>query len=524
MLRGQSIAFGKGLLLAAGLLMLSLATGASLARANDLFTLDAHPETPGNVVEDPSGNAYIAWAHEASGTPTNVPMFCKIPVGGTCTAPKALPIPEATNDQDDVSGVFPVLGSGSTVYVVAPRYVQNDVIIWTSTNGGESFSGGTVNKAGYSDKSDPSSVLLHGSELLIGANNSGLGFSATTVTGGGGGNFGFLSPGEGGVATSSLGLDPSGNPVEAYWNLSKPYQVFFYRYDGTPPMTNEANWVGPAIVANGYESKLAGGSSGLFLVSQDYPAGGSEPTVLELRKYGGTSFGAPIVLANDASVDLFDGGAIAESPGGRLDVAWPGTRGTDQARVMRLFSSSNGGASFTETDIAHLGSGYADMNNAQLAVGDSGQGWLTYSDAAGLQVADLTPIAPAPAPAPAAPKTYTGLTRTITKVVGGNLLTLTVPKSCLASAQPFYVGVGKKARHKVAKSLRSKLKVVKVTFSFDGKKLKTLKKKPFRYLVRPGPLAAGGKHTITARVTAIITKHGHKKTVVRTLKGQITIC
>jgi hypothetical protein len=111
-------------------------------------------------------------------------------------------------------------------------------------------------------------------------------------------------------------------------------------------------------------------------------------------------------------------------------------------------------------------------------------------------------------------------TQTTTSAVGGNLLTLTVPKLCLAPDQPFYIGVGKKARHKVARSL----KVAKVTFFFDGKKLKTLKKKPFRYLVSPGQLAGGGTHTVSARVTAIVDKHGHVTTVVRTLKGQISIC
>jgi hypothetical protein len=523
--RGESVGISsRCLVLMLCVLLLALAALAPLARANDRFTLDAHAETPGNVIEDGAGNGYVAWTHEPSDpTLPNVPMFCKIPVGGSCTNPITLSIPGAVDDTESVSGVFPVFGSGSTVYVVAPRYVKDDVVIWTSTNGGESFNAGTVNAGGYSGKTNPSSVLLHGSELLIGADNAGLGFSETPAAGGPGHGFSFESPGVGGVAGSSLAVDSSGNPVEAYWNLSNPYEVLFYRYKGTGHVYEEANWAGPTSVAAGYESKLAGGASGLFLVSQDYPGGGTEPTTLDVRRYAGTSFGPPVALAHDSSVDLFAGGAIAEAPSGLLAVAWP----SFDPGVMRLFTSSNGGASFSESEIAHLGSAYSDMNNAQLAIGDNGQGWLTYSDAAGLQVADLTPI-PAAAPISGGsgktPKVFSGPTRTITKVVGGNLLTLTVPKACVASDQPFYVGVGKKARHKVAKSLRSKMKVVKVTFSFDGKKLKTLKKKPFRYLVHPGALAAGGKHTITARVTAVVKRHGKSKRVVRTLTGQISIC
>jgi hypothetical protein len=536
MRRGQAgfVAMVGAAICAAALLLFAFA--APLAAANDLFTLAPATETPGRVVEDAAGNAYVDWVVEGgSASAPNQPMFCKIAPGGTCTHPIALTIPGATKSTESVSGAFPVLGAGSTVYVVAPRYVQNDVIVWTSTNGGESFNAGTENKGGYPSKTDPASVLLRkGNEFVIGAFNAGVGFGSVPAAGGSGENLSFASPGLGGVATASLGLDSSENPVEAYWNLSSPYEVFFYNYKGTGVFQTETNWSGPTAVADGYESKLAGGPGGLYLVSQDYPAGGSEPTQVDVRKYSGTTFGPAVPLANDQTVDLFDGGAIAEAPNGLLAVAWPELTSSGSPSAMRLWVSSNGGASFSESVVAHLGSGYEDMDNAQMAIGSNGQGWLTYVDAAGLQVADLTPLPavvpivapPAPPAVPKAttPATYSGKTLTIEQAVGGNLLTLTVPKECLAPSQPFYIGVGKKARHRIAKSLRSTLKVVKVTFSFDGKKLKTLKKKPFRYLVRPDALAAGSKHTVTARVTAIVIKHGQKKKVVRVLEGQVTIC
>jgi hypothetical protein len=503
------------------------ATMTSAANANDLFTLDLQPTSPGRVIEDSAGNAYLTWTHRSSGTNTpGSPMFCKIPPGGaSCPNPIALSIPGATSSIDEVSGVFPVLGAGSTVYVVAPRYVRDDVVIWTSTNGGESFNAGTLNAKGYSNKTDPSNILLSGSNLLISGSNAGLGFSTTPAAGGSGANFSFASPGSGGVAGSSMGLDGSGNPVEAYWTLSNPYAVEFYRYKGAGSLDEEGNWEGPSLVTNGDESKLVGGgASGLFLVSEDYAAGSNEPNVLDVRKYSGSSFGPPVTLASHTAAGLFEGGAVAESPGGRLAVAWPGTRAADQASVMHLFTSTDGGASFGgATDVAHLSSGYAIGDNAQLALGNGGQGWLTFIDSNGLHVADLNPIA-APAPTPQTPPTYKGKTHTITTSVDGNLLTLKVPGSCLQSAQPFYVGVGKKARHRVAKAVRAKLKVVKVSFFFDGKKLKTLKKKPFRLLIKPGPLTPGKKYLVKSRVTALARKHGHTKRVVRTLKGEVSIC
>ncbi|MFI5027668.1 MAG: hypothetical protein ACHQCF_01640 [Solirubrobacterales bacterium] len=510
----------KALPLTAALAIAAMLGLAAPAAANDLFTLDPQATSTGRLVEDAAGNAYVTWTRKSSSALPDSPMFCKIPPGGQCTSPKGLPIPGAVDGTDAVAGVFPVLGPGSTVYAVAPRYVHDDVVIWTSENGGQSFNTGTVIGSAYSNKSDPTDVLRAAGNLLIGAFNPGLGFSTTTAGGPVGSNLDFASL-SGTVEGSSLGLQGSENLVEAYWTLSEPDSMFFYRYKNAGSPTLESSWEGPTPIGNGYETKLAGGSSGLFLVSQDY-SGGANPTALDVRRYQGPGFAPPLTLANDSSIDLFAGGAIAQSPGGAVAVAWPGTRGGDQARVMRMFTSTNGGASFgPETDIAHIGGGYALGDNAQLALADSGAGWLTFRDEGGLKMADLNPIAPY---VPPAPPTYKGKEKTFTAPVGDFLLTLRLPQHCLQSRQSFYAGAGKRVRHKVAKALRSKLTLIKAAFSFDGKKLKTLKKKPLKLLIEAGPLASGSKHTVTVRITAIARMHGKKKTVVRTLKGQIAIC
>jgi hypothetical protein len=493
---------------------------AAPASANDRFTLDTQPTSPGHVVVDSTGTAYVTWTHKSASTAPDSVMFCKIPLGGTCTAPKTLPIPGAVDATDEVAGVFPVLGPGTSVYVVAPRYVEDDVVIWTSLDGGQSFNGGTVNPGGYSGKSEPTNVLLPGSSFLIGASNPGLGFSTTPAGGGAGSKLSFESE-VGSIGSSSMGFDGGANLVEAYWTLEgSEYPMFFYRYKGSIPITSESSWEGPIPIGTGYETKLAGGSGGIFLVSQGYPPGSTTPSALQVRRYGGSSFGAPVTLANDSVIDLFAGGAIAESPNGHLAVAWPGTRGGDSAKVMRLFSSADG-SSFVETDVAHIGGAYALGDNAQLALGDSGAGWLTFRDEGGLKMADLNPVAPY---VPPKPPTFKGKEKTISKPVGDFELTLRLPKSCLQPSQPFYAGAGKRVRHKVAKALHSRLKLVKAAFSFDGKKLKTLKKKPLKLLISPGPLPAGSKHTVAVKITAIASKNGEQKKVVRTLKGQISIC
>jgi hypothetical protein len=502
----------RRLLLLAALLTLALAQPAA---ANDLFTLDSAATTPGRVVQDGSGNAYVAWVHEAA---IRQPSFCKIPVGGSCTSPVTLPLPGGTGF-DEVSGAFPVLGPGETVYVVGPRYVRDDVVIWTSTNGGQSFNSGEERESGYSNQTDPTNVLLIGSDFWISAHNAGLGFGRTPLAPAAGGAFKFANPGEGSPAGSSLAYDGA-NVVESFWLFATPYTVGYYRYKGGAP-ESEANWEGPLNVSNGYESKLAGGPGGIFLLSQDY-AGGENPSAINVRKFSGGGFGGPTTLSNDSRVDLYLGGAIAESPaGGRLAVAWPGVRSGDGAFVMRLWTSTDGGASFSQSEVAHIGDAYAIGDNAQLSVGESGQGWLTFRDSGGLHVADLTQIAGPPAPKP---PTYKGPTKVVKKKVDGFLLTLRLPKRCLQQQQPFFAGVGVRARGKLKKKLRGKIHVLKVAFKFDGKKLSVKKKKPFRQLVSPGPLAPGSKHRVVARVTLRLTKHGKSRKVVRVLKGTISIC
>jgi hypothetical protein len=503
------------------------------AGANDLYTLDADAVSDGHLAEDAAGNAYVGWTSDGVGISPEPVRFCKIAPGGACS-PITLPIPGATSLSDSASVAIPVLGPGDTVYVVAPRYGQNDVIFWTSTDGGASFGPGAERNF-YSSKTNPTDAFLVGSNFLIGAYNAGLGFSTAEVPGAGGGNLSFTNPGDGGVGGSSMGLDGT-NPVIAYWNLSDPYQVLFYRYKGAGSITTESSWEGPQLVSNGYEPSLAGGPAGLFMVSQDYSGASGNPDAINLRRLEGTSFGPPRTLAVDASTSLFIGGAIAQSPSGnRLAVAWPGERSGDGARVMRLFSSADGGATFSESHIANLGSAYSIGPNAELTTNDAGSGWLLFSDETGLRLADLTPIAGPPPPVtppskktplPSAPlpPIYKGKSKEVVKEVGAFEIVLRLPQSCLQSRQRFFIGVGKRKRRQLSKKLGGEIRFTKIVFIYDGKKLKVKKKKPFRHLVDPGPMSAGSVHSVKARVTMLLEKGDSEKKIKRTIKGTVRAC
>ncbi|HEY5194506.1 MAG TPA: hypothetical protein VIJ39_11635 [Solirubrobacteraceae bacterium] len=426
--------------LAAGLLGVTfVALLPAAAQANNLFTLDPHAETSGPIVTESSGTGYVAWEHPAtSASEPDVVLFCKIPRGGACTAPITLPLPAGPNEE--IIQPFVVLGrTPGVVYVVGPRYIKEEyTVIWTSTDGGVTFSpsnrvpGGSPGKTGIGDVLlDPNTPSGAGSTedyFGMAGNNPGLafGFTANEIVSGSTA-FEFMHPGEGGVASSTLGyvthtVEDSGTKkpiypeIEAYYNESSPTpEVFFYRYyaKGGNVDGEEKGWEGPIKVTDGYVPRLASGPGGLFMLSTDIAPGESletQPSAIDVRKFNETThtFGEPVQIAKipTSAGTLFNSGDIYENPEtGALYVAQPviDSKGN---YVMRLWESSDGGQTFHgERDIAKIGFAYSEV--PRLAVAADGQGWLTFNDAGGLEVADLnalpTPVPPPPPPPPPPP-------------------------------------------------------------------------------------------------------------------------
>jgi hypothetical protein len=404
------------------------------AHANNLFTLDSQADTGGQIVTESSGTGYVAWDRPATNPATEpeVVLFCKIPRGGTCTDPINLPLPAGTFEE--IVEPFPVLGSHpGVVYVVGPRYLKNDTLIWTSTDGGATFSSAKVGPSpgGYPDKTGVGDVLLDPNTpssagatedyFGIAASNPGLGFGFTAneiVSGTT--SFSFENPGAGGVASSTLGYatdtiedsktkKPVYPEVEAYYNLSNPVEIFFYRYyaKGGNVDGEEKGWEGPIKVSDGYVPRLAGGPAGLFLLSTDLASGEpleAQPSAIDVRKYNEAThtFEAPTFIAKipTSAGTLFNSGEIYENPAtGALYVAQP-VLDSEGNYVMRLWESTDGGQTFHgERNIATIGYAYSEI--PRLAVAADGDGWLTFKDAGGLEVADLSAL-PAPAPTPSA--------------------------------------------------------------------------------------------------------------------------
>ena len=123
------------------------------------------------------------------------------------------------------------------------------------------------------------------------------------------------------------------------------------------------------------------------------------------------------------------------------------------------------------------------------------------------------------------PPDYKGKTRVAdSKKVGNYNLILRLPKQCVQNRQRFFAGVGARKRKALSKKLGGKIRLKKVAFIYDGKKLKVKKRKPFRYLIDPGPLAPKSVHRVKAKVTLILTKGKKEKKIKRTIKGTVRAC
>jgi len=381
--------------------------------------LDPNADSPASLAAGPGGALYLTWLRK--GNPDD-DMFCRIPAGGTCTSPRRLSLPGSTLE-DETDQPFPVVAPNGAVYVVAGRFIRDDVVVWASTNAGTSFGAPMVVPSGsFTNMTDVGDVVLSrttyagesggaNDSFLMATDHVGLGFGLVGASQTSG-TTSFTFPGSKGidlsdVDASSLALDAQGDPVESFVLRTVP-RIGFYRYSGSGPITSPSSWDGPTLVTDGYVARLAGGPAGLFLLSQDRPTIGSGQLDVDIRKYDPAtdSFGAPTTLAHVPTSTEYDGGALYEDPvTGEVVVDWPGDAAAGPAGGA-VWTSSDGGSVWSgpislsgsspivsgPTALESPPGGYAVLDNSRLVLTTSGQAFVTYRDAGGLEVANLGKI------------------------------------------------------------------------------------------------------------------------------------
>jgi hypothetical protein len=399
--------------------------GANGAGAQAAFTrsvISSQADSPGPIVTDSSGNGYVAWlssAHNANGDPT---YFCKIPRGGKCTHPQLLPIPKVDKWSDyGLLQPFPVIGGkAGVVSIVAPSYDYSDVVVWTSTNSGTSFSEPAVigncsyDGTGVGDvlRSPDADKPYYPDYFVIASSNPGLFYTFTGI-----GAIGAPDPPKGfkqntshvpgAVDSTTTGYGQTVNPgpqqetqtVQAFGtDATKPQLDFIWSpvpgVSGSPGSLMH----GPIFVTDGMNPRLAGGPKGLFLLSEDYVG---DPTtakklVLDVRKWDPSTerFGAPSIVAtlrNDVNASN-SGGFAEDSKSGALTVAWP-MEPSSGGYVMDVWTSTahtspNGVPEFgAAVKAGPVAGGY--VGPPRIAM-HNGAGFLTWQDSGGLELADIS--------------------------------------------------------------------------------------------------------------------------------------
>lgn len=402
------------------------------------FTIDSHASSIGPIVTDAAGNGYIAW--ERAGSGASIPMFCKLsPRATKCAHPVTLALPGGTqSDANSALALYPILGPGKVVWIVTDRYIQDDTVIWTSTNGGASFGAphdipsGEQCRIGAPCEDSVPYTDLTGLDDTQPITNSGDTYNGPSSNAGVGQPAVFLQsshdPGLGwdwdatnvvdqyepgiseftfsnaasyvDIVDSALGTTTTGDVVEAYTSDGPPndaVQYFSYTPSAAHPSVltaTQAGWTGPVSFADSYAPRLADGRSGLFMVSASDPTG--KPQSIDLRKWNPNthSFAAPRRIAGIASAYDGEGGGLGENyDTGELAVAWP-TATASGSDLMSLRVSTGGGTHFSPAeDIANVADSYGGFGTARVSIADNGTGFVTFQDSRGLEVADLEPIA-----------------------------------------------------------------------------------------------------------------------------------
>ena len=286
------------------------------------------------VAVDAAGTAYIAWfGPESTTTSLN---FCRLPRGaGACDVTTTIAAPGTT-----LSRPF-VTVDGALVRVVSYRYGLTGARfdqIWefTSADGGATFDAGhPVGIAPFDE-----AVRGPGDTLTVATNAESTGLAVQNVP---------LDGTDAGATEAILSAD---HPYNGTVGLAGPAMVAVFadasgnaQVRTSGGVLNDAStWTPPVDLGYADYPRLAGGPSGLFLLS------GTPANALTVRKFDGTTFnaGATIAdIADDAQAHL------TEDPAGRLHAVF--AHNTAAGLELGYATSDNGtswksGPLLTQTD------------------------------------------------------------------------------------------------------------------------------------------------------------------------------
>jgi hypothetical protein len=348
---------------------------------------------PGLAV-DAAGTAYVAW-----NGPSAVLRFCRIPRGATAcdpTAAASIAVPGSGS-----SGRPFVVVSGSRVVVVQQRYGAgvagfSALYAFTSHDGGVSFPEQRV-----IGKIAPNEAIPGPGDTISGVSDDNPVFQNAPLDGSAPVNLGGTSA----VGSAALSTDHPYYGTIALLDASTPLAVFqsgtgagqFRRYDGSGDINDVANWTTAADIGAVRYPKLAGGPSGLFLLST------TESGEEVVSKFTGAGFGTPVMLgitADPPSQHMFQDAA------GRLHAVF---MHGDGSGLHLMHAVSDNGANWRIGTVVTVSTpgGDGGIGDTRVATAPDHIGvvvWRGGSPVGEIRVAAVgpdAPVDPVPKPAPA---------------------------------------------------------------------------------------------------------------------------
>jgi hypothetical protein len=303
-----------------------------------------------DVLVDEAGTAHIVW-NDGRGDLDDAAVYCRLRRGAK--ACDAVPFPLTWNPpygagdgpQFNVDDIGPkIVRIGNQLVVFSKRYPttqskpdgasSSTVVAWTSSDGGQHWADATIvgkwnvaELAVLGPPADPT-ILALGQDPFCG---SAANMCVTAY------KSGLYAAGAGDISTGpnqsydpSLALDANGRPVAAFNDLAS--NIIIRRWNGTGSVIDPGQWSAPAPGLKGGELALAGGPSGLFIMSR--PGFGKDYELRRLNPADNAFPPGPPVKVSAGDDPIFE--ELVQDASGRLLAAWQQRGGKDPGVKLRV--------------------------------------------------------------------------------------------------------------------------------------------------------------------------------------------
>jgi hypothetical protein len=396
-----------------------------------------------------------------------------------------------------------LLQDGATLRILVPHYASDRLVGWTSTDGGTTW-GPQQQLYKFANTTDAGEPILGpqpGQFTLAGFNPTSSVWAPSLDGSEAEKTERADLPGSGGYDLQ-VAPTPDGGLVAVGNDLRDT--VFWRMAPGADPSVT-ANWTGPTPVGPGNDTGVAGGPGGTYAL-------GFSPNRIEVRKWTGTAFGAPLLL--DAETGYL--GDIVAGPSGGVAAVW---RANDDLDRLRFALSTDGGTTF---DVKTIAREDVTMNSMDIAIASDNQGFAVYEGVGGgatstIRVAS-TEAVEAVSVNPPMPIPYVSKSAS----VPGGKLELTYPGSCVPATRAFSAKLAFKRFRRSAAGRLVVLKIRRADFLIGARRVKRDTKAPFVQRIRIKTPVAGARYTL--RVKAKLATRNRLRSPTKTVKATIRIC